>query len=273
MADSRRMVLVTNVLLALYAVVSLLPIAWMIVSSFKTDRQLLDGALLSFGDAGYTNYAKAFAARPFGLYLVNSIFAALVSVAITLVIGVCAAYAFSKLRSRWTELLWYAILASIMIPLEAIVIPLFLEVHSFGWQDTYAGIVLPTALNAAGIFILRQAVAAIPEELFEASRMDGASEPVILYQVVVPIIRADLMVVAILTFSLSWNSYLWPLVITTSDELRTLPLGMAAFQMTLNTRYSEIMAVSVFGTVPMALLFAFFQRHFMQSSIGSAVKG
>jgi multiple sugar transport system permease protein len=103
--------------------------------------------------------------------------------------------------------------------------------------------------------------------------MDGASEPTIIWRVVVPIIRSNLMVVAILTFSFSWNSYLWPLIVTTSDELRTLPLGMAAFQMTLNTRYSEIMAVSVFGTVPMALLFAFFQRYFIQSSIGAAVKG
>lgn len=273
MPDSRRAAFATNLLLALYAVVSLLPIVWMFISSFKTDKQLLDGALFSFGDAGFANYGNAFAARPFGIYLLNSVFAALVSVAVTLVVGVCAAYAFSKLRSRWTELLWYAILASIMIPLEAIVIPLFLEIHSLGWQDTYLGIVLPTALNAAGIFILRQAITALPEELFEASRMDGASELTILFRVVVPIIRSNLMVVAILTFSLSWNSYLWPLVITTSDELRTLPLGMAAFQMTLNTRYSEIMAVSVFGTVPMALLFAFFQRYFMQSSIGSAVKG
>jgi ABC-type glycerol-3-phosphate transport system permease component len=263
----------TNLLLALDSIVALRPIAWMIASSFKTDRELLGGPLFGVGDAGFTNYAKAFATRPFTLYLVNSIFAALVSVAVTVVIGVCAAYAFSKLRSRWTEALWYAILASIMIPLEAIVIPLFLEVHSFGWQDTYAGVVVPTALNAAGIFILRQAITAIPEELFDASRMDGAPEPPIIWRVVLPIIRSDLMVVAILTFSFSWNSYLWPLVITTSDELRTLPLGMAAFQMTLNTRYSEIMAVSVFGTAPMAVLFAFFQRYFIQSSIGSAVKG
>ncbi|MBN8995340.1 MAG: carbohydrate ABC transporter permease [Rhizobiales bacterium] len=273
MPDSPRIRLATNVLLALYAVVALLPIAWMIASSFKTDRELLDGPLFALGDAGFANYVKAFAARPFVLYLFNSIFAALVSVAITLVVGVCAAYAFAKLRNAWTEILWYAILASIMIPLEAIVIPLFLEVHSFGWQDTYAGIVIPTALNAAGIFILRQAIHAIPEELFDASRMDGASEPTIIWRVVVPIIRSNLMVVAVLTFSFSWNSYLWPLIVTTSDELRTLPLGMAAFQMTLNTRYSEIMAVSVFGTVPMALLFAFFQRYFIQSSISSAVKG
>jgi ABC-type glycerol-3-phosphate transport system permease component len=273
MSRVRRAQLLLNVLLALYAIVALSPICWMLTASFKTDREVLGGSVFSPGHAGWSNFGNAFAARPFALYLANSFFAALASVAITLVVGVCAAYAFAKLRSRWTEALWYAVLASIMIPLEAIVIPLFLEVHAMGWQDSYPGIVLPTALNAAGIFILRQAITAIPEELFDAARMDGASATGTLLRVVVPIIRSNLMVVAVLTFSLSWNSYLWPLVITTRDELRTLPLGMAAFQMTLNTRYSEIMAVSVFGTLPMAILFAFFQRYFIQSSISSAIKG
>jgi ABC-type glycerol-3-phosphate transport system permease component len=262
-----------GVLLAGYAGITLFPIVWMIMSSFATDRELLDGSVFRLGSAGLVNYIRAFHERPFVLYLFNSMFAALVSVAITLAAGVAAAYALSKLRNRWTELVWYAILASMMIPLEAIVIPLFLEVHALGMHDSYAGIVLPTALNAAGIFILRQAITSIPDELFDAARMDGANELMILARIVVPLIGSNMMVVAILTFSLSWNSYLWPLVVTSNDNLRTLPLGMAAFQMTLNTRYSEIMAVSVFGTAPMAILFAFFQRHFMQSSIGSAVKG
>lgn len=265
--------LATTVFLIGYGVIALFPIAWMFDSSFRTDRELLDGSIFGRGSAGFSNYVSAFEARPFVLYLANSIFAALVSVAITLVAGVLAAYAFSKLRGRWTELVWYAVLASIMIPIEAIVIPLFLQVHAFGLHDTYAGIVLPTALNAAGIFILRQAIQVIPEELLDAARIDGANELRILCSVVVPLIASSLMVVAILTFSLSWNSYLWPLVITSNDSLRTLPLGMAAFQMTLNTRYSEIMAVSVFGTLPMALMFVFFQRYFLQSSIGVAVKG
>ena len=273
MNSSRTERIVIAALLAGYSFVALFPIAWMITSSFATDRELMGGAVFPIGSAGIGNYLRAFHERPFTLYLFNSIFAALVSVAITLVLGTAAAYAFSKLQSRWTEILWYAVLASIMIPLEAIVIPLFLQVHALNMQDSYPGIVLPTALNAAGIFVLRQAIHAIPDELFEAARMDGADELTILGRIIVPLIGSSLMVVAILTFSLSWNSYLWPLIVTSNDSLRTLPLGMAAFQMTLNTRYSEIMAVSVFGTLPMALLFAFFQRYFLDSAIGTAVKG
>lgn len=258
--------------LTLFTLIALFPIVWMLAASFKTDRELLDGSLLQAGSAGIGNYVRAFNERPFMLYLVNSILAAGVSVVITIVLGVLAAYGFAKMRNPYTEAIWIAVLASIMIPIEAIVIPLFLQVHAFGWHDSYAGIVLPTALNAAGIFILRQAIQGIPNELLEAGRIDGASEFTILRLVVVPLLAPSMVVVAVLTFSLSWNSYLWPLIITSTDTLRTLPLGMAAFQMTLNTKYSEIMAVSTFGTIPMAVLFIFLQRYFIDSAIGSGIK-
>ncbi|ODT17167.1 MAG: hypothetical protein ABS35_26450 [Kaistia sp. SCN 65-12] len=258
--------------IAIFAAVALFPIVWMLAASFKTDKELLDGGLFELGSAGIGNYVRAFNERPFLRYLLNSLFAAAVSVIITLLLGVLAAYGFAKLRNRYTEMIWIAVLASIMIPIEAIVIPLFLQVHAFGWHDSYAGIVLPTALNAAGIFILRQAIQGIPNELLEAGRIDGASEFTILRLIVVPLLAPSIVVVAVLTFSLSWNSYLWPLIITSADTLRTLPLGMAAFQMTLNTKYSEIMAVSTFGTIPMALLFVFLQRYFIDSAIGSGIK-
>lgn len=258
--------------LAIFAAIALFPIVWMLAASFRTDKELLDGPLLAAGSAGVSNYVRAFSQRPFPVYLLNSLFAAGVSVVITIVLGVLAGYGFAKLQSRFSEVVWIAVLASIMVPLEAIVIPLFLEVHALGWHDSYAGIVLPTALNAAGIFILRQAIQAVPNELLEAGRIDGASELTILTKIVAPLIGPSVVVVAVLTFSQSWNSYLWPLVITSTDTLRTLPLGMAAFQMTLNTKYSEIMAVSVFGTVPMALLFAFLQRYFIDSAAGSGIK-
>lgn len=259
--------------LAIFTAIALFPIVWMIAASFKTDKELLDGSLWSFGSAGISNYVKAFSARPFLRYLLNSLLAAGVSVIITVVLGVLAGYGFAKLRNQYTEIIWIVVLASIMIPIESIVIPLFLQVHAFGWHDTYAGIILPTALNAAGIFILRQAIQSIPNELLEAGRIDGASEFRILRLIVVPLLAPSIVVVSVLTFSLSWNSYLWPLIITSTDSLRTLPLGMAAFQMTLNTKYSEIMAVSTFGTIPMAILFVTLQRYFIDSAIGSGIKG
>lgn len=116
-----------------------------------------------------------------------------------------------------------------MIPLEAIVIPRFLEVHAFGWTNTYAGLILPTAFNVVGIFIFRQAIISIPDAYIEAARIDGASELKILRLVVLPMVLSA-VVVAVLTFNLTWNSYLWPLIVASDDLMRTLPLGMAAFQ-------------------------------------------
>ncbi len=159
-----------------------------------------------------------------------------------------------------------------MIPLEAIVIPLFLEVHAFGWTNTYAGLILPTAFNVVGIFIFRQAILSIPDAYIEAARIDGAGELEILRLVVLPMVIPTAVVVAILTFNLTWNSYLWPLIVTSDDGLRTLPLGMAAFQAGFNTKYGEVMAVSVFGSLPTAIFFLMLQRYFVEGAVASGIK-
>lgn len=112
----------------------------------------------------------------------------------------------------------------------------------------------------------------VPDDYVEAARMDGASEPRILFSIVLPMVRPSMIVVAVLTFNLSWNSYLWPLIVASDDSLRTLPLGMAAFQNSFNTQYGEVMAVSVFGAIPTTLFFAFFQRYFLEGALTSGVK-
>ena len=160
-----------------------------------------------------------------------------------------------------------------MIPLEAIVIPLYLEINAFGWTNTYAGLILPTAFNVVAIFIFRQSIKEVPDELIEASRIDGASELRILFSVIMPVIIPTDIVVAVLTFTLSWNSYLWPLVVVSDDELRTLPLGMASYQKSYGTRYTELMAVSVYGAIPTLLFFIALQRYFIESAITTGIKG
>ena len=272
MAKSRLSFLLAHVSLILAGLLTLYPVLWMVLASFRTNAEIFSGSVLSPGGAGWGNYIHAFAQRPFFLYLLNSIIAALVSVAITIVLGALAGYAFAKYRFRLRGALWIFVLSSLMIPLEAIVIPLFLEVHSFGWTNTYAGLALPTAFNVIGVFIFRQAMLAIPNDYIEAARMDGASEPRILLSVVLPMVRPSMIVVAVLTFNLSWNSYLWPLIVASDDSLRTLPLGMSAFQNSFNTQYGEVMAVSVFGAIPTTLFFAFFQRYFLEGTLASGVK-
>ena len=272
MARSRFTLLVAQLTLVCAGVLTLYPVVWMLLASFRTNNEIFAGTVFTRGSAGWGNYVHAFAQRPFFLYLCNSLLAALVSVAITIVLGALAGYGFAKYRFRVRGALWLFVLSSLMIPLEAIVIPLFLEVHSFGWTNTYAGLVLPTAFNVVGVFVFRQAMLAIPDDYIDAARMDGASEPRILLSVIMPMVRPSMVVVAVLTFNLSWNSYLWPLIVASGDDLRTLPLGMAAFQNSFNTQYGEVMAVSVFGAIPTTLFFAFFQRYMLEGTLATGVK-
>lgn len=259
-------------ILAVAAFLTLYPVAWMLSASLKSGREIFSMPVLSLGGGGFGNYRKAFVERPFFLYLLNSVLAAGVSVLITIVLGALAGYSFAKFRFRLAPVFWLVILVSVMIPLEAIVIPLFLEVHAFGWTNSYAGLILPTAFNVIGIFIFRQAIAAIPDDYVEAARLDGASELRILWSVILPMILPTVVVVAVLTFNLAWNSYLWPLIVASDDALRTLPLGMAAFQAGFQTQYGEVMAVSVFGALPTAVFFLLLQRYFVEGAIASGVK-
>lgn len=264
--------LVALATLALATAATLYPIVWMLTASLKPKGTTFRTGLFDLGGASFANYASAFAERPFFLYLVNSLVASGISVLVTLVLGSLAGYSFAKFRFRGQAVAWLAVLGSVMIPLEAIVIPLFLQVHAFGWTNTYAGLALPTAFNVVGIFVFRQAFLAIPDDYIEAGRMDGAGEIRIFWSIVLPMVGPTMVVVAILTFNLAWNSYLWPLIVVSDDALRTLPLGMAAFQAGFNTQYGEVMAVSVFGALPTALFFLFLQRHFVEGAVASGVK-
>lgn len=272
MIESRRVRLASWAALVLAGLLTLYPPVWMVLASFKTNAEVFKGLGLDGGSAGWDNYVTAFARRPFALYVLNSVLAAAASVLVTIALGVTAAYGFAKFRFRGRELLWVAVLASFMVPLEAIVIPLFLQVHGLGLANSYAGLVLPTALNAVGIFILRQAILGVPDDYLEAARLDGAGEPRILWSVVLPLVLPSIAVVGVLTFNLSWNSFLWPLVVVSDDSLRTLPLGMALFQSSFNTQYGQVMAVSVVGTIPTVLIFVFFQRHMLEGALASGVR-
>ncbi|OCW57054.1 carbohydrate ABC transporter permease [Hoeflea olei] len=258
--------------IAIALVLTFYPVAWMLSASLKESGEIFTTPVFSSGSAGLGNYVSAFAEYPFFLYLLNSVFASLVSVLVTVLLGALAGYSFAKFRYGLSTVFWIVVLVSLMIPLEAVVIPLFLEVHSFGWTNTYAGLVLPTAFNVVGIFIFRQAFVALPDDYIDAARVDGAGELRILFSVILPMVLPTVVVVSVLTFNLNWNSYLWPLVVTSDDGLRTLPLGMAAFQAGYNTQYGEVMAVSVFGTLPTAVFFLALQRYFVEGTISTGVK-
>jgi multiple sugar transport system permease protein len=260
-------------ILAVAVAATLLPIVWMVGTSLKPLDQVFARPVEWFPRSLHLeNYANAWQARPFGRYLLNSIVAAGASTLVTIVLGSAAAYSFARLRYRGRNLLFLVVLSTLMIPLEAIVIPLYLEIRAFGWVNSYLGLIVPTALAPIGVFILRQAMLGVPQDYVDAGRVDGAGELYILGRIMLPLIKPALVSVAIFTFTLTWNSYLWPLIAVNDDELRTLPLGMALFENQMIARYNEIMAVAVVGALPLVLLFVVLQRHFVEGVTATGVR-
>ena len=168
--------IIIYIFLLFIVILTFYPVVWMFVTSFRLESSPFGKSLFESGAFGIKNYINSLNARPFLLYLFNSTFVALVSVIITIIVGACAGYSLAKFKYRLSNFFWIISLSSIMIPLEAIVIPLYLEINAFGWTNTYAGLILPTAFNVVAIFIFRQSIKEVPDELIEASRIDGASE-------------------------------------------------------------------------------------------------
>jgi len=260
-------------ILAVAVAATLLPIVWMVGTSLKPLDQVFTRPVEWIPRSLHPeNYATAWQARPFGRYLLNSILAAGASTLVTIVLGAAAAYSFARYRYPGRNLLFLIVLSTLMIPLEAIVIPLYLEIRAFGWVNSYLGLIVPTALAPIGVFILRQAMLGVPQDYIDAGRVDGAGELYILTRIMLPLIRPALVSVAIFTFTLTWNSYLWPLIAVNDDDLRTLPLGMALFENQMIARYNEIMAVAVLGALPLVLLFVVLQRHFVEGVTATGVR-
>lgn len=246
-------------------VITLVPIWWMVSTSFKAPDNVFTTPIRWFPESlRFSNYASALTARPFGIYFLNSLFAASASVVVTVLLSSAAGYSFSKFHYPGRDLLFVFVLSTLMIPFEIIALPLYLQVHSWGWLNTYAGLILPTSLFAIGIFIMRQFIMGIPNDLIDSARIDGAPEPKILTMVIWPLSAPAMAAVSIFTFVFTWNSYLWPLLVITRDEMRTLPLGMALFENQLNVSYNRVMAVAVFGALPLVIMFMLFQRHFIR---------
>jgi len=259
--------------LAFAAALTLAPVLWMISTSLKTaDRVFAQPIEWLPNGFHWENYVTALTARPFGQYLFNSVLQATVSMVISVLLCTAAGYAFSHFRFPGRQLMFVLILSTLMVPFEVIAVPLYLQVHSWGWRNSYPGLILPTALSAIGIFIMKQFLQGIPRDIIDCARMDGASEPQILVRMILPLSLPAISAVAIFTFTYTWNSYLWPLLIVNQDALRTLPLGMALFAGEMTAAYTGIMAVAVFGAIPLVLLFLVLQRNFVRGIMLSGLK-
>jgi multiple sugar transport system permease protein len=267
------------------------PIVFMLISSFKPDAQIFADltsikAILPVGDISLDNYRGVFDRVPAERLLFNSVLISLVTVALGILINSMAAFALSRMRWRGRRVVLAAVIATLIVPFETFALPLvwwvnklpWLEIHGFhltltsGWLDTYHVQILPFVANAFSIYLFYQYFSSIPVELDEAARMDGAGWFGIYRRVVMPLSGPAIATVAILTFLPAWNSYLWPLMVVQSEDLRPVMVGIQYF-FQLNVSWGQIMAYASMITVPVLVLFVAFQRAFIGSIASAGVKG
>lgn len=251
------------------AIIVSIPSLYMVSVSLMSSQDFFSTEVRLFPTAIYTqNYVEVFTVFNFGNYLNNSLIVTGAVVLLNLIFTPMVGYSLAKFDFPGKTVLLLFVLATIMIPFTAILIPLFLIIRSFGWVNTYLGLVMPFAMSAFGVFLMRQFILAVPDDYIDAGRIDGASELRIYFQIVVPLIQPALITLAIVVFVASWDEFLWMLVVTTGDALRTLPVGLAKFVEQYRTRYELMMAGSVVAAAPVVLVFLAVQRRFLQGMAG-----
>lgn len=259
------------------AVLFVAPVAMMVIGSLKPDARVLAeaGSLAAFNPAGGSldNYADVFRRTDFLRFLLNSLFITGAIVTAGLLVNSLAGYAFARLRWRGRDLLFAVVLALMILPFEAIAVPLFYEVSVLGLRDSYLVQIVPFVANAFSIFLFYTFFLGLPRELEEAARLDGASVLRTFFAVVVPNSKPAFASVAILTFLMWWGSYLWPLLVTVGPGVRPLPVAIATFYTQPPLAWGDILAFGVMMVTPVLVVFVVFQRWFVRGVASSAVKG
>lgn len=263
-----------TVAVAIGAVIMVLPFVYMISTSLKSTGEVFAVPLQWIPAVlRWENYTAALGEYAIGRYFINSLAVGVAVTALNLVTCSLAGYSFAKFAYRGRDLLFGVVLATMMIPLASMIIPLYLVVRDLGWIDSYWGLIIPAGTSAFGIFLMRQHMLTIPNDLLEAARLDGGSEPRIFLEIVLPLSRTALASLAIFIFMWNWDSFLWPLLVVTRDELRTLPLGVALFESSYGTNYPQLMAVAFLAMIPVLIVFLVLQRSFIQALTMSGIKG
>jgi putative chitobiose transport system permease protein len=262
-------------LLLLVAVLLLLPLLWLVSTSLKGPAEDIftsPPALLP-SQPSLEAYGRLFAANPMGTYLLNSTIVSALAVLANLLFCSLAAYPLARMRFRGRGLVLALVVATILIPFQVVMIPLYLLMVQIGLRNTLWALIVPQAATAFGIFLLRQSFLAVPVELEEAARIDGCTPIGEWWNVMLPAARADLITLAMFVFIGTWSDFLWPLIILDDPTLYTLPLGLQQLASSFSLDWRLVAAGSVVSILPVLLLFVLLQRYILPSASGDAVKG
>ncbi len=252
--------------LLLYAIATLLPFVWAISASFKPLEEILSGGLnIIPQQPTLENYKQIFFAQPlFGRWFLNSLGVAIAVTALNLLFNSMAGYALARLRFPGSNFWLFLILAVLMVPGQVTLIPSYLILKTLGWLNSYQGLIVPAAVNATFIFMMRQFFVNFPKELEEAAALDGLGRVETFFKIVLPLAKPALAAQTIFVFMGAWNNFLTPLIILSDEELFTLPLGLNSFKGQYVTYWNYIMAASMMFTLPALAIYAFFNRYFIQ---------
>ncbi len=265
----------TYLLLGLMAIAMLTPLLWLVSTAFKGPTEDLFTFPPQLIPKQFTldNFLNVWKNHPFGRYFFNSILVASLTVSLNLLFCSLAAYPLARMDFAGRDLIFAAVVATILIPFQIVMIPLFILIRNLGLVNTYLGMIFPSIASAFGIFLLRQAFQGVPKELEEAARIDGCNELGIWWNVMIPSVRPALVTLAIFVFIGAWSDFLWPLIITNRPEMYTLPLGVSKLTGTSDTDWRVIAAGSVLSIAPILAFFVAMQQYIVPSEASSGVKG
>ena len=264
--------LILYVILSFGAIVMVLPFIWTVLSSLKNMGQNFAYPVKIFPDpVVWENYPESLSALPFGRAYWNSFYIAAIVVIFQLLTATMAGYSFAKLKFRGHGVIFVLFLATMMVPSQVTMIPLFLIMEKIGMLGSHMSLILPAALfNAFGVFLMRQFIAGLPDELEEAAIIDGASVPQIFFRIIIPLVKPSMAAFGIFVFLGQWNSFMYPLIFLNKTETFTVPLLLNFFKGTYATDYPLLMAGTVISVVPVLIVYLFFQKQIIQ---GIAITG
>jgi ABC-type glycerol-3-phosphate transport system permease component len=257
------------------AAITLVPFLWMLSTSLKTREQLyvLPPAWIP-DPINFESYKILFNPLPFDTFFLNSTFIAVLSTVGSVLACSLAAYAFARLRFPGREIIFAILLATMMIPSQVLLLPLFIVYKNINWLDTLYPLWVPSFFGSAfGTFMLRQFFLSLPSELTDAAKIDGCSHFGIYWRIILPLAGPGLATLGIFTFMGSWNSFLVPLIVISDTNLRTVPLGLAALQGSNEVRLNAVMAASTLSVLPILIVFFFAQKYFVEGVVLSGIKG
>jgi len=260
--------------LIIAAATMLIPFLWMVSTSLKTNQYVLSMPPEFFPkNPTLDSYSQLLELLPFDRMILNSLLVA-ISVTIGQVIsGSMAAYVFSRLEFRRKNALFLIYLATMMVPSQVTIVPLFILMRYLGWINTYQAIISPMVFTAFGTFLLRQSFLTIPKDLEEAAFIDGASHWTVFWKIIMPVSKPALATLSVFAFMQAWNAYLWPLFVTNDEKIMTLPVGLALLHGRYLTQWNLVMAGAVVTIIPMLIIYLVAQEYFVKGVVTSGIKG